>query len=225
MKLSENTLNVLKNFSSINQGLVVKPGQTLRTISSNKAILAEASVEETFPNEFGIYDLNKFLGVISMNKNSPEVEFEKEFLTFKSVGKIRIRYTEPTLIMSPPNKNINVPAYDVTFDLSSEVLNWIFSTASILKCPNVVVKCDGKGSDINVWAMDVKNEIVDDASVKVEGTSDIAFQAALKIDNLKILPGSYKVEVSSIGVSRFTNSAKNVTYWIALEKSNSSFEK
>lgn len=223
MKLSENTLNVLKNFASINPGLVVKPGSSLRTISSNKAILAEAVVEETFPNEFGIYDLNKMLGIVSHSKTGAEVEFEKDFLVCRSVGKVRLRYTPATLILTPPNKNINIPAYDVKFKLSAEVLSWIFSTASILKCPNIVVKCDGKGQDINIWAMDVKGEIVDDASVKVEGTSDVSFQAVLKVENLKVLPGAYDVEVSSVGVSKFTN--KNVTYWIAIEQASSSFGK
>ena len=223
MKLSENTLSVLKNFASINQGLVVKPGSTLRTISSNKAILAEATVEESFPNEFGIYDLNKMLGIVSQNKAGAEVEFEKEFLVCRSVGKVRLRYTPATLILTPPNKSINIPTYDVKFKLSAEVLSWVFSTASILKCPNIVVKCDGKGQDINIWAMDVKGEIVDDASVKVEGDSDVSFQAVLKVENLKILPGSYDVEVSSVGVSKFTN--KNVTYWIAIEQASSNFGK
>ena len=223
MKLSEDTLNILKNFSAINGGIDVKPGKTLRTISSNKAILAEATVAEQFPNEFGIYDLNKVLSVI--DKNSPEVTFEKEFLVFQSLGKIRVRYTEPSLILTPPNKNINIPNYDVKFSLSAEVLNWIFGTASILKCPNIVVKCDGEGEDINILAMDVKGEIVDDASIKVDGVSDISFQAVLKVENLKVLPGAYDVEISSVGVSKFTNSAKNITYWIAIEQAASKFDK
>jgi hypothetical protein len=223
MKLSENTLSVLKNFASINQGIVVKAGQQLRTISSNKAILAEANVEETFPNEFGIYDLNKLLSVV--DKNSAEVQFEKDFLVFRSVGSIRIRYTAPTLILTPPNKSINLQGYEATFNLTTEVLNWVFSTASILKSPNIVIKSDGKGGDINAWAMDVKGEIVDDANVKVDGNSDVAFQAAFKIDNLKVLPGSYKVELSSAGVGKFTHTTKNLTYWIALEQAHTSFEK
>ena len=225
MKLSENTLNVLKNFSSINQGIVVKPGNVLRTISSNKAILAEATVEEQFPNEFGVYDLHKLLGVISQNKNAPDVEFEEDFLVFSSVGKIRIRYTASNLILTPPNKGINIPAYDVNFNLSAEVLNWIFSTASVLKCPNIVVKSEGKGKGIHVLAVDVKGEIVDDASVKVDGDSDIAFKAVLKVENLKILPGAYTVDISSLGVCRFSQSAKNINYWIAIEQASSSFEK
>jgi hypothetical protein len=222
MKLSDNTLSVLKNFASINEGLVVKPGSTIRTISVNKAILAEANVDETFPNEFGINDLNKMLGILSQNKAAAEVEFEKDFLVCSSVGKVRLRYTPATLILTPPNKNINA-VYDVKFKLSAEALSWIFNTASILKCPNIVVKCGGKGQDISIWATDVKGAIVDDANVKVEGNSDVSFQAVLKIENLKILPGSYDVEVSSIGVSKFTN--KNVTYWIAIEQASSSFGK
>lgn len=221
MKLSDNTMAVLKNFASINPGLVVKPGSTVRTISSNKAILAEATLAETFPNEFGVYDLNKVLGVLSQSKSGPEVEFQKDFLVCSSVGKVRLRYTPASLILTPPNKNINIPSYDVKFKLSAEVLNWIFSTASILKCPNIVVESEGKGKDINIWAMDVKGEIVDDASVKVDGKTDIAFTAVLKVENLKVIPGAYDVEVSSVGVSKFTGS--NVTYWIAIEQATSKF--
>jgi hypothetical protein len=218
MKLSDNTLSILKNFASINQGIVVKPGKQLRTISSNKAILAQADVEETFPNEFGVYDLNMFLQVV--DKNSAEVQFEKTFMVFKSVGNIQLRYTEPTLILTPPNKNINAE-YDVSFDLSQEHFNWIFSMASVLKCPNIVIKGDEDG--INISAIDVKGEIVHNASVKVADSCDNNFQAVFKIDNFKILPGAYKVELSSIGVGKFTNASKNVTYWIALEKAESRF--
>ena len=224
MKLSENTLNVLKNFAAINQGLVVKPGKTLRTISTNKAILAEAAVDETFPNEFGVYDLNKVLSVV--DKNSPEVEFEKESLVFQSVGKIRIRYTPTNLILAPPNKNINIPAYDVKFNLTSEVLSWVFSMASVLKCPNIVIKSDGgKGGEINIWAMDVAGHIVDDATVKVDGTSDIAFNAVMKVENLKILAGAYEVQIAAAGVALFKHTTKNVTYWIAIEQASSNFQK
>ena len=223
MKLSENTLNVLKNFATINQGIIVKPGSTLRTISSNKTILAAAKVEETFEKEFGIYDLNKVLSVI--DKNSPEVSLEKDHMVFNSFGKIRVRYTEPSLIMAPPNKNISVPSYDVSFDLSAEALQWIFSMAAVLKCPNIVVKSDGDGGDITISAMDVKGEIVDDATAKVGENCDTAFQAALKVENLKVLSGGYKVEISEVGVSRFSHESKDVQYWIAIEKSSSKFGK
>jgi gp45 sliding clamp, C terminal len=225
MKLSENTLDILKNFASLNQGIVIRPGNVLRTVSENKAVLAEATVEESFPNEFGIYDLHKLLSVVSSNKSSPDISFEKEYLSFTSVGKIRIRYSDISHILAPPKKSIELPSVDVSLDFTSEIQNWIFSTASILKAPNIVVKCNGEGEDINILAMDVKGEIVDDASVKVNGESDTAFQAVFKVENLKILPGAYKVEISSSGVSKFTNESKNVTYWIAIEKGSSKFEK
>jgi len=225
MKLSENTLNVLKNFASLNQGIVIRPGNVLRTVSENKAVLAEATVEESFPNEFGIYDLHKLLSVVSSNKSSPDISFEKEYLSFTSVGKIRIRYSDISHILAPPKKSIELPSVDVNLDFTSEIQNWIFSTASILKAPNIVVKCNGEGEDINILAMDVKGEIVDDASVKVNGESDTAFQAVFKVENLKILPGAYKVEISSSGVSKFTNESKNVSYWIAIEKGSSKFGK
>ena len=225
MKLSENTLNVLKNFASLNQGIVIRPGNVLRTVSENKAVLAEATVEESFPNEFGIYDLHKLLSVVSSNKSSPDISFEKEYLSFTSVGKIRIRYSDISHILAPPKKSIELPSVDVSLDFTSEIQNWIFSTASILKAPNIVVKCNGEGEDINILAMDVKGEIVDDASVKVNGESVTAFQAVFKVENLKILPGAYKVEISSSGVSKFTNESKNVSYWIAIEKGSSKFGK
>jgi len=225
MKLSENTLDILKNFASLNQGIVIRPGNVLRTVSENKAVLAEATVEESFPNEFGIYDLHKLLSVVSSNKSSPDISFEKEYLSFTSVGKIRIRYSDISHILAPPKKSIELPSVDVSLDFTSEIQNWIFSTAAILKAPNIVVKCNGEGEDINILAMDVKGEIVDDASVKVNGESDTAFQAVFKVENLKILPGAYKVEISSSGVSKFTNESKNVSYWIAIEKGSSKFGK
>lgn len=223
MKLSENTLTILKNFASINQGIVVKKGSSLRTISSNKAILAEATVEETFPNDFGIYDLNKLLSIISLNKDQADAAFEKAFISFKSLGDVRIRYNDPSLIITPPNKNINIPSYDAKFELSSEAQNWIFNIAAILKCPNIVVK--GENGKVKILAMDVKGEIVDDASVDVDGESERDFQAVFKIENWKIIPGSYTVELSSVGVARFTSKDKNLTYWIALEQNSSTFNK
>lgn len=225
MKLSENTVEILKNFSSINTGLVVKPGNHLRTISSTKAILADAEIDETFDQEFGVYDLNKLLAILSMNKKDPEVSIEKEFLAFNGISgdaKIRMRFTPTNLILTPPAKNINVPSYEVNFALTQTALNWISDVASILKCPNIVVK--GDGEKIAIWAMDVKGEIVDDANIIV-GESTLVFDAVLKIENLKIISGDYNVELSSVGVSKLTSTSKKVTYWIALEQGSSKFNK
>jgi len=167
---------------------------------------------------------NFLLSFVSNNKKTPEVEFEENFLTLKSLGSVRLRYTQPSLIFQPPNKNVSVN-YDVSFNLSSEVLNWIFSAASILKCATIVVKSETPNDEISIWAMDVKGAIVDDASVNIGKTSPVAFQAAFDISNLKIIPGSYSVELSSIGVGKFSNTEKNIVYWVALEKNLSKFEK
>ncbi len=223
MKLSDNTLNVLKNFATINQGLVIRPGSVLRTINANRNILAEATIEEEFPMEFGIYDLNKILSVLTHTKTAVNVEFEKESLVFESVGKVRVRHSPVGLIVAPPDrKSINIASFDVQFKLSADVLNWINNTASILKSPNIVVKSDG--GDISVWAMDVKGKIVDDASVKVEGKSDTSFQAVFLIENLKMMNGGYTVELSSSGVAKFSHTEKKIVYWISTEKKDSKFE-
>jgi len=228
MKLSSDFVDVLKNFASINSGLVFKPGNVLRTISSNKAILAQAEVDETFEQEFGVYDLNKLLALLSLNKEEAEVAIEKESLVFsglKGKGKIKQRFTDTKLILSPPNKNINIAKWDVEVSLTDEVFDWIFNVSSILKCPNIVIQSEGDGSGITVAALDVKGEIVDSAGVELEGSSAKKFKAVFKIDNLKMLPGSYKVEIAAAGVSKFTHATKKLQYWVAIEAASSSFEK
>jgi hypothetical protein len=223
MKLSNDTMKILKNFATINQGLVVKPGNILRTISANKAILAEAEVEESFPFEFGIYDLNKSLSLISLS-NEHEVEISKEFLEFKGLdgkGKIRQRFTPTNLILSPPDKKINIASYEVSLTLGVDIVNWIFSVANVLKCPNVVIK--GEGGEIQVAATDVKGVIVDDANVSVNGECEDNFSVAIKLENLKIIPQEYDVNISSAGVCQFVDKSGKLTYWIATEQSYSNF--
>lgn len=225
MKLSDNTVKVLKNFSTINQGLVVKPGKTLRTISPNKAVLAEATVAEKFPHEFGIYDLNKSLSLLSMSTEN-EVEVEKDFLEFTGLagrGKIRQRFTASNLILSPPDKKVVSANPDVKFKLSLDVLNWIFSVANVLKCPNFVFKGQDQADGMQIIATDVKGQIVDDASVNVDASFDEPFSVAIKVENLKVIPQAYDVILSSNGLSVFTSEDESLKYWIAIEMNNSSF--
>jgi hypothetical protein len=226
MKLSENTIEVLKNFSTINQGLIVKKGSHLKTLSTNKNIKAEVDIAEEFTQDFAIYDLNKTLGILSMNKASPEVVVEKECLVFSGLGghaKIRQRFAAPNLIFGYDklDKKIEVEKFAANISLTQEVHNWIISVASILKCPNIVIKSvDGK--IIEIFAEDVKGEIVDDASIVVEGTTSISFKAVLKIENLKIIPGAYMVSLAH-GISKFAHRSKPLHYWIALEQATSKF--
>jgi hypothetical protein len=223
MKISENTIKILKNFSTINQGIVVKPGNVLRTISINKAILAEAEVDETFETEFGIYDLNKSLSILSLT-NSRDVDFCDECLEFKGLdgkGRIRQRFTPSNLITAPPNKKMSINDFEITLTIGVDVVNWIFGVANVLKCPNIVIK--GEGTDIQIVATDVKGVVVDDANVEVSGNADISFSAAIKLENLKIIPQEYTIDISSKGVCRFTNNDKSLTYWIAIEQNYSTF--
>lgn len=232
MKLSESTVEILKNFATINQGLIVKPGKVLRSLSNNRAIMAEAQIEEEFESEFGIYDLNKTLGLLSMTKGTtPDIKIEKEFLTFSGLGKIRQRHTAINMIFGHDRvgKTITIPSFDVNFVLTQEIHNWIFSVASILKCPNIVVRSGEYeqrlcGRPIELAAMDVKGLIVDDASITVAGTVDIEFTAVLKIENLKIISGAYDVGINKGGVTKFTHKDKKVVYWISLEQTSSKFE-
>jgi hypothetical protein len=228
MKLSENTIEVLKNFSTINQGLIVKKGSHLKTLSTNKNIKAEADIAEEFTQDFAIYDLNKTLGILSMNKASPEVVVEKECLTFSGLGghaKIRQRFAAPCLIFGYDklDKKIEVDGFEVDLTLTQEVFSWIFSVASILKCPNIVIRSvDGK--IIEIFAEDVKGEVVDDASIVVQGNTTVPFNAVLKIENLKIIPGAYNVLITN-GISKFCHKTKPLLYWISLEAATSWIKK
>jgi hypothetical protein len=226
MKLSEKTVGILENFSTINSGVVIKQGKVLKTISTNKAILAEAQIDEEFPREFGIYDLNKLLGVLSLH-DSPDIEFEEHCLSLGGVSgrsKTRIRYTEPKLIASPPNKNINIPSYDVKFTFSQDDLIWVEKIGSILKCPYFVVS--NEDNKIVVSAMDVKGEVVDDSSLTVGEYNDPnPFKFVLKVENLKLLKGTYIVELSSRGVAKFSNQNIPIVYHVAVEVGASNYGK
>lgn len=226
MKLSEATLNVLKNFRDINTGIVIKSGNKLRTISTNKAILAEALVAESFPREVGIYDLGKLLDVLSLHGN-PDLDFQEQFIALGGQdgrARTRIRYSEPKLILTPPNKEINVPSFDVTLTLSAGDLQWIEKVGSILKCPYVVFENDPAGN-VTVSAADVKGEVVDDSSLDLgKGNTNEAFKYVLKVENLKLLPGTYEVKISSRGLANFVNKEANLTYWVAVEKNASQAE-
>src|ERR1035437_8425122 len=181
MKVSPFLLEVLKNFSSINPGLVIKPGKTLKTISKSQAIFACATVVEDFPIECGIYDLNKVLGLLSLNKKDPEVVFEKDSLVYTGFGgssKIRQRYYDQRLIVTPPNKDINVD-FLVEFTLTADIHDWILEVASILSCPNIVIEST-VDDEITISAVDVKGEIVDNATVSIVSKNKIEFKTVLK---------------------------------------------
>lgn len=226
MKLSGNFVEVLKNFSTINSGIVFKPGNVIRTISQNKTILAQAEVEETFDTEFGIYDLTRLLALLSLNKQSPEIEIEKESLVYIGLGgkgKIRQRFTDIKLISQPPESAIPMKTVDVELELKQEIFDWVFNVSSILKCPHIVIQAT-KGEKVTINALDVKGEIVDSAYVTLDVVSDKNFKVVVKNENIKVIPGTYNVKISKSGFALFTHSVKKLQYWIAIEGKNSSFE-
>jgi len=219
MKLSETTVNLLKNFSSINQSILFKEGNKLRSISVMKNILAEATVEESFPKDFGIYDLNQFLNGLSLHA-SPELDFKSNDFVMIREGKMRSKYffADPTVIVAPPEKEISLPTEDICFELTSQQLEKLKKAASIYQLPDI--SAIGEAGVIKLVARDKKNDTSNDFSIVV-GETDAEFVFNFKEENLKIVPGSYDVVVSQKLLSRFTNQNIDVTYFIALEPDSS----
>ncbi len=215
MKLSESTLSLLKNFSTINQSLLFKQGNRLRTISVMKNILAEATIEEELPKDFGIYDLNQYLNGLALH-NNPELNFEADNYVVIKEGRSRSKYffADPSVIITPPEKSIELPSEDVTFDLSTDQLDKLLKAAAIYQLPDLsVVGGDGV---VKVLVRDKKNDTSNDYSVIV-GETESTFSFNFKVENIKILPGTYSVVVSQKLLSRFTNKNQDLVYYIALE--------
>lgn len=215
MKLSESTVSLLKNFSSINQSLLFKEGNKLRTISVMKNILVEANVSETFPKDFGIYDLNQFLNGLSLH-SSPDLDFENDQYVVIKEGKSRSKYffADPSVIVAPPEKEITLPSEDVCFVLTSQQLEKLKKAASVYQLPDI--SAIGENGVVKLVARDKKNDTSNDFSIVV-GETDEHFVFNFKEENLKIVPGNYDVVVSSKLLSRFSNQNIDVTYYIALE--------
>ena len=215
MKLSESTLSLLKNFSTINQSILFKQGNKLRTISVMKNILAEATIGEDLPKDFGIYDLNQFLNGLGLH-NNPELDFEDDSYVIIKEGRSRSKYffADPNVIITPPVKPITLPSEDVTFDLSTEQLDKLLKAAAIYQSPDLSVI--GENGVVKILIRDKKNETSNTFDETV-GETDSTFSFNFKVENMKILPGSYDVVVSQKLLSRFTNKNHDLTYFIALE--------
>ena len=215
MKLSDNTLNVLKNFAGINNSILVKEGNKLRTISVAKNILAEAEIKEEFPRQFGIYDLNQFLNGLGLHQ-SPELDFENDGHVVIKEGKMRSKYffADPNVIITPPDKEITLPTEDVSFELSTQQLDKLLKAAGIYQLPDLAVI--GEAGVVKLLVRDKKNDTSNTFAVTV-GETDKVFSFNFKIENIKILPGTYEVVVSQKLLSKFTNKDCDLRYYIALE--------
>ena len=221
MNLSDKTLTILKNFAGVNNSILVKKGNQLRTISVAKNILAEAEIEEDFPRQFGIYDLNQFLNGLSLHQD-PDLDFENETYLNIREGKRRAKYffADPQVIISPPEKEITLPSEDVHFQLESTSLDKLLKAAAVYQLPDFSVI--GEAGVVKLVVRDKKNDTSNSYSVIV-GETGKQFTFNFKVENIKIIPGSYDVVVSSKLLSQFTNSQYNLKYFIALEP-DSTFE-
>jgi len=215
MKLSDKTLSVLKNFSSINQSILFKQGNKLRTISVMKNILAEATISEEFSKDFGIYDLNQFLNGLNLYK-TPELDFANDGYVVIREGKSRSKYffADPNVIITPPDKDIVLPSEDVCFELSTDQLDKLLKAAAVYQLPDI--SAVGEAGVVKLVVRDKKNDTSNDFSIVVgETESDFVFN--FKVENIKILPGTYEVVVSQKLLSRFQSKNHDLCYYIAME--------
>ena len=215
MKLSDSTLSLLKNFSSINQSILFKEGSKLRTISVMKNILAEATINEEFASDFGIYDLNQFLNGLSLHQK-PELDFTNDGYVVIKEGRSRSKYffADPSVIVTPPDKEISLPSEDVCFELTTPVLEKLLKAAAVYQLPDI--SAVGEAGVVKLMVRDKKND-TSNAHEEVVGETDETFNFNFKVENIKILPGAYEVVVSQKLLSRFTSKNHDLTYYIALE--------
>jgi len=217
MKIGERTTQVLKNFATINPSIQFKEGNVLRTISQNKTLLAKASLADSISSEFAIYDLPRFLGVVSMFED-PTFELGEKMVRIQSEGRsVRYTYADPSTLVLPPSKEINVSNFDVEFDLSQENFNEVMKAIGVMGLPELAIV--GEDGKILLRACDTKNVNSDKYDIAV-GDTDLEFTAVFRTENLKLMSDNYKVGISSNGLAYFKSN--DIEYWVSIE-SNSSF--
>ena len=215
MKLSENTLAVLKNFASINSGVVLGAGTAQRTISPEKSILVEATIDDDIPTQFGIYDLNQFLGNLTTLRN-PELTFSKEGVVLDD-GELSFEYRacSANLIITPPEKELVLKSVDVKFSLPNETLQKLIKVATMNGLPNLSVV--GKNGSLLLKIHERANDTSNSGTIQIGDYAGQDFTASFKTDNLKLLPNDYNVEIQKGAFAKFENAAKTLKYFIALE--------
>ena len=220
MELNEDTLQILKNFASINSNIVFDEGSTVKTISEAKNILSEATISESFPQRFGVYDLNEFLGVLGL-VDKPSLNFEKDYATINdSTGRSKVKYFfSDTEMLTTPSKTITMPEADVTFSLDADTLGKIRRAAGALG--HKELKVEPSGGAVSLTVTSTENSTANTFSIDVDGKANVdKYNFIFNISTLKMLSGDYDVEISKKLISKFTNSQSNVSYWIALEKTS-----
>lgn len=216
MKLSENTLAILKNFSSINSGVVLQKGNVQKTISPEQTILVEAHLEDDMPETFGIYDLNQFLGNVTTLK-SPELKFSSESVVMDD-GDMQLNYysCSPSLIISPPQgRDLVLKNVDVSFALSNNTLTKLLRLAAMNNLTHLTVI--GKNGELRLQTHEKANDTSNFASTKIDDYTGKDFVVSFKTENLRLIPDNYNVEIAIGGFAKFVNASGKLTYFIALE--------
>ena len=220
MKLSTETVAILKNYASINQNIQFKQGTTLSTISPQKNILSTVEILEDVPSNFAIYDLNRLLGAISLFEK-PDLEVGEKTLTINGGGsKLNYVYADPSMLVIPPEKTLDFPEPEINFKVTKDAYDSCLRAAQVLALPELVVH--GDGSKIFLVATDTNNDSSDEFRREV-GETDKTFQMVFKIENMKLLSGGYQVGISSKGIAHFAHEHSKLQYWIATEQ-NSNYE-
>ena len=212
MKLSDTTVGLLKNFAGINQNILIEEGKNIRTMSTMKNILASSPVAEEFPRDVGIYDLNEFLGVLSMAKDA-DIQFEDSHMTVQS-GKTKIKYmySDPSILTVPP-QTFNAPEEDRMFRINKEELQSVLKASAVMQLPDITLV------DRNLTATDLKNTTSNNYTIELEGSFPLReHRLHWKAENWKMVPDSYRVGVSeAANVSHWVNGDTGLDYWIAME--------
>ena len=217
MRLSEKTTKILQNFTSINQSLHFKEGNTLRTISVMKNVLAEAEIDEYIPREFAIYDLPQFLNTVGLYSDPDiDVKTNESYASIKEGNANRSKYffSDPSVIIAPPEKEMKLPSEEVSFTLDKDTLTKILKSSAILNLPDLAV-VGGEGV-VKLVVNDRKNDTSNEYSIVV-GQTDKEFSFNFKIENLKLINGTYEVNISERKLAKFYNADYKLTYFIALE--------
>jgi hypothetical protein len=224
MKLSKSTIDIIKNFSTINQGMLFKPGKQLKTVSPQKNILAVANIEDSIDGEFAIYDLNQFLAVVSLTEeNSFEIE-GNDLMISKSVSisdnesadiSVVFRSASKNMIVAPPEKDIQFPEPEINLVMTSKIINMMYNYASVLGSPHVGFESDGK--DVYLSGFDSTGSKSHMSKIRFADGNGDTFSLSFKLESLRLFPGDYDLHISSKGVSHWKNKNVDIEYWITVE--------
>ena len=223
MKLSTETISILKNFSGINQNLEFKQGNKLSTISTTKAVWAQAVIKDDFPKNFCVYDLNKFLASHAMFKDSAELSFDKDNIVTFNSGRRRLSFVTAArdAILTPPDKEIKMDAVDCSFSMSTDDYSDIMKAVNVLGSPNITVSSDGE--KVYLVAGNAKDDSQDKMSIEVGDGNGRQYKIVFKTENFKMLQGDYDVKIAFRGFANFANTKDEIQYWVAFEGPESTF--